>query len=78
MSQSEEDECSCIVIMKPEKLASCNKTEATTNMSQGSHVGKTKGERIVKKKAAPGEREDTGQTLTNKSSCKASMYGGSF
>ena len=79
MSRAEQDQCCRIVVVKPERIASADETEATTNMSQGSQAGKTKSERIVRMRAAPGEKQaDTGQTLTNKSSCKASMYGGSF
>jgi hypothetical protein len=69
-----EDTCCRIVIIKPECVASADETEIT-NMSQGSQAGKTKCERKVQKKAAPGEKAmDTGATLMNKSLCLASMY----
>jgi len=77
--ESENEKACKLIIVKPDRLASCDETEVTTNMSQGSSMGKTKGERIVKIKTPKGQATvDSGETLSNKSSNKTSMYGGSF
>ncbi len=67
-----------MIIVKQEHLASTDEPEVMTNMSGGSAMGKTKGERIVKAKNKKGATvRDNWETLSNKSSCRASIHGGS-
>ncbi len=66
--------CCRIIIDKPDRLCSVDETEVTTNMSGGSTMGRTSSERIVKAR----DEFDKGETITNKISQCASMYGGSF
>ncbi len=74
MSSVDQEECCSIIITKPDSITSANETEATMNMSSGSHKGKTKSELIVKRKGDT----DTSQCITNKSLCKASMVEGNL
>jgi len=63
-----------IIIVKPNLLASTDKTEVTCNMSCGSTMGQTSSKKILAMK----DSWDTGEVLTNKTSQLASMYGGSL
>ena len=72
-TDQENSKCARVLIVKPDRLCSVDETEVTTNQSGGSHMGRTSSERIVR----ANDDFDHGETLTNKTSQRATMYGGS-
>eukprot|EP00961_Rhodomonas_salina_P055647 747613-Rhodomonas_salina.1 len=66
------EKCCRIEIVKPERLASTDETEATTNQSGGSTMARDAKILCIQ------DGFDDGETLCNKTSQRASMYGGSF
>eukprot|EP00961_Rhodomonas_salina_P234439 3168633-Rhodomonas_salina.1 len=72
MSPEQLEKCCRIEIVKPERIASTDETEATTNQSGGSTMARDN--KILCAK----DGFDDCETLCNKTSQRASMYGGSF
>lgn len=64
MTEQEQHDASLILIVRPDSLCSMDETEATTNMSGGSQMGRTASERILR----ANDEWDKGETLAGKTS----------